>query len=92
MASFNDLPQDVLWLIFRETISIRLINNGSRCKYFEEENFFLANPFGLNCANQVESLALINKKSLKLIRSKCFKTKNRKRWWFIKGALTQKYK
>jgi hypothetical protein len=82
MASFNDLPQDVLWLIFRKTIVCTLISEDSL--FIHEENvYYIENPFVPHeyvvCTT---NLSLINKKSLNLIRTKCFK--EGKGWWFIK--------
>lgn len=94
MASFNDLPQDVLWLIFRKVI-VCTISTIDLLILYEEDGYYKANSFNSDFHGyvlQTIHLALINKKSLKLIRSKCVKRKYIKNWWFIKGALTQKYK
>jgi hypothetical protein len=92
MASFEDLPHDVLWLIFQETIKSSISNSGfSYFSGFEEgasvyNDFYHTYPY----VRQTETCALINKQSLRLIKKKC-KRKDKEKWVFIKGALTNKY-
>lgn len=90
MASFNDLPRDVLWLIFREVIIGKIIYESLQI-YESDRGCGVGNPFVFyGYIERTRNLSLINKQSLKLVKSKCFK--KGVRWWFIKGALTQKYK
>jgi hypothetical protein len=92
MASFEDLPHDVLWLIFQKTIKHVLSK-------YDNDNYFAAFEDGTSVYNtfqpnwhyvqQTKWLALI-KQSLRLIKKKCKRT-DKTHWVFIKGALTQKY-
>ena len=94
MASFEDLPQDVLWLIFQNVIKstlMRCLDDDRHLAAFEEGTI-ISNMF-INIAGyvkQTEACALINKQSLRLIKKKCIR-KDKKHWFFIKGALTNKY-
>lgn len=93
MASFEDLPQDVLWLIFQDVIRSALMR--SHFYYFTafEEGTTVFNKFKndmLQYTQQTKACALINKQSLRLIKKKCIR-KDKKHWVFIKGALTNKY-
>lgn len=88
MASFNDLPDDVLWLIFRNVVIGIIYKYDSKLEYYEIPSNWI-NSFTWPSAEQMRVLALINKKSLLLIRKKCFK--KHYGWLCIKGALTYNY-
>jgi len=93
MGRFNDLPKDVVWLIFRRVI----VNHFSEHYAYHnlgwpqmwEEGPFCVNLFNdglLSIAYLMMSLSLLSNGCLKLVRSKCFKFKGG--WFFIKGAIS----
>jgi hypothetical protein len=88
-VSFSDLPKDVIWMIFQFVIKDHFID--IRGKSFDVTvyelggGYVLPNYFGTSISCETVSLALINKTTLKLIRSKTFKVKNG--WFFVKGSL-----
>jgi hypothetical protein len=89
MTTFNDLPDDVLWLIFQPLCIEEMSENyGSHygLKVFEIP-FPIPNHFNRTNFN---SLATINKKCLNLFKKKCKKCMYG--WLFIKGAITHNYK
>lgn len=89
MASFNDLPDDVLWLIFQPLCIeevYRTYGAHYGLKVFEIP-FHIPNHFS---RTNFESLATINKKCLNLFKKKC--KKYGYGWLFIKGALSHNYK
>lgn len=96
MGTFNDLPNDIKWLILR-----RVIIEGEfmiRHAYLWEQGF---NSLPMNFADdtsntgaETKKLALINKACLKVVKSKCyfvFNRNGRRGWMFVKGALTGNY-
>ena len=92
MASFEDLPHDVLWLIFQETIKSSIISSGFHYFSVFEKNINIYNRFchTHEYVKQTKTCALINKQSLRLIKKKC-KRKDEDHWLFVKGALTTRY-
>ena len=95
MGCFNDLPKDLKWLIFRASIINTLRSKYGVSTFVWEVGDHSPNPFHrkgklVSCygyvALQVCKLATLNKDTLRLVRSKCFKTDGG--WFFIKGALT----
>ena len=88
MGRFNDLPKDVVWLIFRINV-IHSIQMHKRC----EDGVSCPNPFfsattlfNVRPANMMSVFARLNKRTLSIVRSKCFKFKGG--WFFIKGAIS----
>ena len=86
MGCFNDLPQDVIWLIFQRVIWSS--NASYKFEKFELDGWSYCNDWGTRMANTSVSLALINHRTLKAIRSKTIRLQENRGWWFIKGALT----
>jgi hypothetical protein len=86
MASFNDLPDDVLWLIF-QPLCVNIIKETSimNVEDFEHWKMF----FHIECCERFREFALINKKCKFLFRKKCFKFAGG--WLFRNGALTYDY-
>lgn len=85
-ASFTDLPKDVIWKIFQ--FVIRDYTHGHIYKYNPcviEVGSKFPNHFALNNVYGLRNLALINRITLKLVRSKTVRYKDG--WLFIKGAL-----
>ena len=82
MASFDDLPKDVVWLIFRICVGKRILSD----YYIFEKGCDEATDFGGASGHQMRDLSLISKRYLKIVQSKCFKFE--RGWLFIKGALT----
>jgi hypothetical protein len=80
MGSFKDLPKDVMWLIFRIVIPQY---NGFEQTYFEEHPCFC---FGVFTSLKICDLALMSRKSLQVIRSKCYRLD--RGYLFIKGSFT----
>jgi hypothetical protein len=88
MGCFNDLPKDVKWLIFQW-----VIREFFKAYYVLDPEqdilkcaFFVTNPNddpSILC-HQMCVLSLIDKKSLSLIRSKCYRSKyiNHHMWRF----------
>jgi len=93
MASFNDLPDDVLWLIFQPLCIDYLINHNyssfSGLKHYETYSI-IPNNFNWDLSIKMKDFATINKKCLFLFKKKCVKFING--WLFTKGALTSNYK
>ena len=92
MGCFNDLPIDVKWLVFREMIKTILQHDYDEYEMKRWEfGFSFSNPFeptrGSVC-NCLSDLAAIDRKTLKLVKSKCFRTNRWRGWWFVAGALT----
>lgn len=84
MGCFNDLPKDVVWLIFKQA-TLMLLDNEAE---IFEEGYPQVTSF-------VESLhmkcfACVSKNCLKLVKSKCFKAtiSGYSGWLFRRGALT----
>lgn len=93
MGKFNDLPQDVKWLILRRVLTMSM----GRHAYMWEEGY---NTLPKNVADntwntgtETRKLALINKACLKVVKSKCFLVpdSDELKWLFVKGALTGNY-
>lgn len=82
MGRFNDLPKDVKWLVFREAI-LGKINSPV---WVWEHPYYYANSFSTHCSFLMSQLSVLDKSTLKLIRTKCFKYRNG--WIFCEGALT----
>jgi len=93
MGRFNDLPKDVVWLIFRRVIVEHF------CEHYVypnmawhemwEEGQHLVNRWNdctLSIAELMSRLSLLNRDCLKLVRLKCFKFESG--WFFIKGAIS----
>jgi hypothetical protein len=86
MGCFNDLPKDVLWLIFRHRICII----GLRLRFhpaFYEEPYEWKNSFSKILSETTCDLALLSKRCLKIIKSKTVSFGDAG-WLFKKGALT----
>lgn len=95
MASFEDLPQDVLWLIFQNVIKIAIKPVYPNVCWFEEPHPILNplsnNPYFMDdYLKETVKLSLINKNCFRLVKKKCVR-KNKNEWMFIRGALTNKY-
>jgi len=86
MGCFNDLPKDVVWLIFR--INVMHFIQRNRIESWEE-GVYCPNPFfsaNVKPAQMMSVFAQLNKRTLSIVRSKCFKFKGG--WFFIKGAIS----
>ncbi len=88
VATFSDIPKDVIWLIFRFVIA-NIVH--PTCEYQYEKGYTLngkvmENVFFAVFTIPMCNLALISKSCLKLVRSKCFKFQQG--WFFINGAIT----
>ncbi len=81
--SFKDLPNDVVWLIFR----LRLQSIIGYDFHFYESGYDIETSWRGYVRDLTCDLALISKESLRLVRSKCYRYNTG--WLFIKGALTQ---
>ena len=90
MGCFKDLPKDVKWLIYRAVVLIEWGSKRSFNPFAWEEKRDLINRFSDACIEHpsmvMRKLAMLNRASLKLIRSKCFRCRDG--WFFINGALT----
>lgn len=94
MGSFNELPSDVRWLIFRKVIlhelrivwdfSLRLFECGCSTPTSFNSNNGSANGV---ITNVTSKLAILSKSSLSLIKRKTIRF-NKKSWLFVKGAIT----
>ena len=87
MGCFNDLPKDVVWLIFRDVI-VYSMRHPERW----EEPYAYINPFvndGLSYLGHpcwvICNLASLSLRSLALVRSKCYRVKSG--WFFKRGAI-----
>ena len=85
MGCFNDLPNDVKWLVFREIALSHIRVWGMRLTAWEE-GCLVANSLTSHVGFQMMHLSLIEKRTWKLVRSKCFKFSLG--WLFIRGAIT----
>ena len=93
MGKFNDLPHDIKWLILRRVLKMSM---GMHAYMWEEGYNLFPRNFTDDTSNtgaETRKLALINKACLKVVKSKCFFVPdcNRRKWLFVKGALTGTY-
>jgi hypothetical protein len=89
MGTFNQLPNDVKWLIFR-LIAMDAIKTRGYPPHFFSEGHEHANLFNLTYITEpMIDLALVSKSCLKVIRSKCYKCFDGRLdgWLFRRGAL-----
>ena len=87
MGSFNDLPKDVVWIIFR-IVFLKITRYPEHCEH-DPTSVFQYNliRFQSDLSIAAWKLAGVNRTSLRLMRSKCFKW-NPSYWLFHPGALT----
>jgi hypothetical protein len=95
MGCYKDLPKDVKWLICRALVILEWSGKKPRSFHFNpfawEEKRGILNRFckwknHSHPSQIMKKLATLNRASLELIRSKCFRYKDG--WFFINGALT----
>lgn len=84
MGCFNNLPNDVIWLILRYKIA--MIEFIAPLKAYEEP-FQWKNTFSCNLCKTTCDLALLSKRCLKIIKSKTVSFGD-VGWLFKKGTLT----
>lgn len=85
MGCFNDLPKDVIWLIFRA----ELLNYCSLSPISAyQEPFPWTNTFSSDLAQVTCNLALLSKRCLNVIKTKTVRPFRMAGWLFKKGALT----
>jgi hypothetical protein len=87
MGSFNDLPKDVVWLIFRWTIikqsgamSLKIFEEGMTRLCFSPSDA----PSLTSC--QICKLACVSRSCLKVVHSKCYRVSYG--FLFKKGSFT----
>lgn len=90
MGVFNDLPKDIVWLIFRDVVEWEFLKYMDKpsidwLKY--EDGYPFSNILGSVLATKVKNLAVLNHHSFHVVRRKCFKYKNGG-WFFIRGAMS----
>lgn len=88
MGSFNDLPKDVVWIIFRR-VFLKIARFPECCEMMDPTTVFQYNliMFHSDLGTAAWKLAGISRTSLRLMRSKCVK-QNKFYWIFRLGALT----
>lgn len=83
MGSFNDLPKDVVWLIFRWTIIMQ--SGAMHIKTFEEGmgnkcvvvSFCFSRRYSPSLtSSQICNLACVSRSCLKVVQSKCYRVGN----------------
>ena len=84
MGRFNDLPKDVLWLIFRQVLSF--MNKRVPFERYEV-GYHTPNWFQMMMVRDVANFACINRQTLKVMRSKTIRCAKPHDWFFIKGSL-----
>ena len=88
MGSFNDLPKDVVWMIFKRVIIGFIEQNFGRHVLADASFSFslskLSNVWLMQ--SQMQALSLTSRPALTIIRTKC-KKKDNHRWHFKTGAL-----
>lgn len=89
MGCFNDLPNDVIWLILRIPLQDYILFIKQDASVFEAP-FSIRNSFGERLSNITCDLALTSKRCLKIVKSKTlyFETRHQPAWLFKKGVLT----
>lgn len=86
MGRFNDLPKDVIWLIYRELL--RSFYTESARSELELDGCGYPNWWNMRISHCLITLALISHQTLNVVRSKTVRDLSDEGWWFIKGALT----
>lgn len=85
MGQFENLPKDVLWMIFKQVI---LDRHSTEFVFCLEETYIYPIRFDSNLTIFISSLAFLNKAFYNAIKCKIHVTKHG--WWFIRGALLDK--
>ena len=86
--SLNDLPKDVMWLIFRRVILAEAADYGKTVGF--NYDFAFGFPFEdmPGCAGDVmRVLSVISRKALALVKTKCYRNQN-DLFHFVTGSIT----
>ena len=90
MRGFSDLPKDVMWIIFLKSFKMDVLSRYSRWDYFIRFNSIscgISNIFNGPSGCALMRYALLNRKSLEVVKSKCVKLQGG--WLFKRGVLSE---
>lgn len=88
MGSFNDLPKDVVWMIFKRVINMYLKQHYRGVLVDDSFIFsFSTHDYGWLMKTQMQTLSLTSRPALTIIRTKCKKFADNRSWHFKTGAL-----